>query len=488
MIRRSTLLALVLLLMLALASCSGGGDGEPAGGTEATDGDGSGQADGGGGGLASGGDPVFEAWARSFCSAYSAWDRRLSGVASDPGSGDPTERSRWAADYASEIVDASADFVEALRAIEVPRELLEYHFEVDSWVESEQLSIVLYVDDPEGYPLESDEDIRFFLDEVAYWADNLQESAERESAKQSPAVSEAFHAALDANPDCAEVPRTATVTVAAPEATPQSEFPHADVPFFSCAPVLGDAEVETALDLAGRSDRSTVLLEDGDTCTWRLASDSDIFVVVRPSHPDDFAPGATLLGVTGTRVRGVGDAALWFGGSDAVRGGDVGTLSVAEETSLGMLAFRIVLGRPDLDSSEQLEVASTVARAALGRFPREESLQPPVEIVVEPPDLAQLGYLGNIVAREEAGDWTLGGGLVATLGMFAGEREPEDVLTYPDLIDLPAEVLEAAEEYLESPEADPEEAAEVERLLSVLRSHAPPREWEPPEAQARSGT
>jgi len=490
MLRRSLWTAAVLLLTTIALACSGGDDGNGQSGEsepEQSDARGgtNGQSSGGGGQSSTGDALVFADWAGEFCSAYSKWDLRLSAASQAPQSSDVEERSRWAANFAAEIVEASGEFVEELRAIDVPRDLIPYHYEVDSWVESEQLSIQLYVDDPGEYPLDSSEDIDFFLEEVAYWAENLEESAVKESRRQSASISAAFHAALDSNPDCVSVPRSETVTVATPQATPQSEFPFAEVPFFSCAPILSEDAIDTALDLDERVNASTFILEQGESCTVRVADDEDYFVSVRPSHPDDFAPGATVSGVEGSPVAGLGDAALWFGGSDTFSGGAAGSLSVAKETPLGTLAFRIVLGRPDLDSAAQLEVARRVAEIALDRFPGAESSPlPVVEIDRTVPDRSSAGYVENLLAREARGEWTLGQGLVATLAMLVGEAAPDEVLRDLELIDFPAPVIELANEYITLGDSDQVAVDEIERLLARL---VPPYPGDPAAAVSSAG-
>ena len=121
-----------------------------------------------------------------------------------------------------------------------------------------------------------------------------------------------------------------------------------------------------------------------ETCTIQPASDERFFVQVTPGTPADFEPGIERLGVTGQLVDGIGDRAIWFGGPDSSDGGRAGVLSVAENTPLGLLIFRIVLGRPDLDESAQLEGASTLALAALPRFPGVETPPPPEPNVLRP--------------------------------------------------------------------------------------------------------
>jgi hypothetical protein len=112
-----------------------------------------------------------------------------------------------------------------------------------------------------------------------------------------------------------------------------------------------------------------------------LVSDDRVFVLIQPGDPDDFEPGGRLLGVTGEPVSDVGDEARWFGGGGADGGGTAGVLSVRQDTRLGVLYFRVGLGRPDLTSGEQLAVATKLASRALPRFPGLEALAPIVPLV-----------------------------------------------------------------------------------------------------------
>jgi hypothetical protein len=236
----------------------------------------------------------------------------------------------------------------------------------------------------------------------------------------------------------------------APSVEPSTPGPErTDVPPVSCEPLITDDEVDVALGVTGLP--SMMRFAGGEACNERLANDGDFFVEILPGDPSDFEAGASLMGVSGQPVGGVGDEALWFGGGDAEGGGSVGALSVHQDTSLGALHFRIALGRPDLDSAAQLEVAKTVALSALPRFPG-----------------VKAGYVDNLLVKEAAGEWTRGEGLVATLGLFAGEAEADSVLRHPELGDFSGTgVVQMAREYLEEG-SDSEAKAEIERLLDFL--------------------
>ncbi|MBI2845217.1 MAG: hypothetical protein HYX86_01590 [Chloroflexi bacterium] len=86
----------------------------------------------------------------------------------------------------------------------------------------------------------------------------------------------------------------------------------------------------------------------------------------------------------------------------------------------------------------------------------------------EPPDLSDVGFVDNLLAKEEAGEWTRGEGLVATLKLFAGELDAASVLRHPDLLDYEGTgILKMAYEYLEDG-PDAQAKAEISRLLDLL--------------------
>ena len=224
-----------------------------------------------------------------------------------------------------------------------------------------------------------------------------------------------------------------------------------DVDAVDCGPLFTLEEVDDALGWSVGDERpGPILTARGEVCLHSLLADSEVFVQIQPGGPGDFEPGATVIGVSGEPVAAVGDEARWFGGEDSEAGGDVGALSVRQNTSIGAIYFRIFVGRPDLDSGAQLEIAKTLALAALPRFP------------------GDAGYVNNILLKEEAGEWTRGEGLVATLGLFAGEVEATEVLLNPELVDFDGTgVILMAREYLEDG-PDDEAKTEIERLLERL--------------------
>jgi hypothetical protein len=262
-------------------------------------------------------------------------------------------------------------------------------------------------------------------------------------------------------PPVGELP-TAVETEEPAATTPEAERP--DVPPLECFTLLTDDEIEEALGESGLYGHG-----QGEVCTKQLADDERFFVRTEPGAPGDLEPGAELLGVPGEPVSAVGDEARWFGGTGAEGGGTSGILSVHQSTSLGELYFRIALGRPDVDSAEQRDIAKELALRALPRFPGVEQPEPePLTFEPEQVDRSNAGFVDNLLAKEAAGEWTRGEGLVATLGLFAGEVETDEVLPQPDLLDSSGTgVIRMAREYLEDG-PDAEARAEIARLLNLL--------------------
>ena len=247
--------------------------------------------------------------------------------------------------------------------------------------------------------------------------------------------------------------------------TPGSE--RADVPRLKCFSLLDNEEIEEALGERGFGGRG----QGWEVCRWQLVADERVFVGMEPGTPGDLEPGAELLGVPGEPVSAVGDEALWFGGTAAEGGGTSGILSVRQGTSLGALHFRIELGHPDLSSAEQLDIAKNLALTALPRFPGVVVEQPEPGVVtseLEPVDLSNIGYVDNLLVKEETGEWTRDEGLVATLRLFAGEIEASQVLRHPELMDYSGTgVIQLAQEYLATG-PDDEARTEIARLLDQL--------------------
>jgi hypothetical protein len=170
---------------------------------------------------------------------------------------------------------------------------------------------------------------------------------------------------------------TAPVTLGTP--TPSDADALAGVSPIDCIPLITPTEVEQALAIRDRpsNEQNSMKISLNEVCTETLEADPAYFVQIRPGSPSDFEPGATLIGVSGHAVPGVGQQAVWFGGSDAEGGGSTGVLSVRQDTPIGVIHFQIALGRPDVDTADQLEIAKTLALAALPRFPGMPTVTPP---------------------------------------------------------------------------------------------------------------
>lgn len=275
----------------------------------------------------------------------------------------------------------------------------------------------------------------------------------------------------DGDDEALPVPDSAPATASEPESstTSSADVVLADVPAIDCAPLLTLDEKDEALGMADLpfEERDLISFARSEVCTDQRASDERVFVRVEPGSPDDFAPDARVFGVAGETVDGVGDAARWFGGVEA-EGGGAGLLSVRRDTPLGVLHFRIVVGRPDLSADERLDVAIELALAALPRFPGVEVEPEEVTFEHEPPDQSGAGFVDNLLAKEESGAWALEDGLVATLRLLAGEVEATEVIEEPELVDYSGTgVIQMAREYLKEGQ-DSQAQAEIERLLGYL--------------------
>ncbi|MET1002407.1 MAG: hypothetical protein ABWZ15_11400, partial [Acidimicrobiia bacterium] len=233
--------------------------------------------------------------------------------------------------------------------------------------------------------------------------------------------------------------------------TPPQEGAVDGVPAIDCAELLNNDDIELALGIDERPDdeRDSLGFAQNEVCSETLVVDESVFVRVEPGEPDDFASAS------GDPVRGVGDEAVWSGADDE------GTLAVRQATELGTLYYRIVLGRPDLADDEQRDIATEVAQNALSRFPG--VTQEPTEVMIEHDEIdrSNESFADNLLAKEQAGEWTRGEGLAATLGAFAGEVDTADVLASEDLVDQSGTaVIALAREHLAE-----EDDAEISRLL-----------------------
>ncbi len=251
-----------------------------------------------------------------------------------------------------------------------------------------------------------------------------------------------------------------------------------DVTKLECFPLLPVEAVEEALGVADRPEDERGLFGSGqgETCRRVLVADERFVVGISPAELGDFLSGALILGVEGVGVPDVGEGSLWFGGEEAEGSGNLGLLVVRESTELGELSFRLGLGRPDLDTDAQLEVVKRLASRVLLQFPGVVPPPAPVPVDVDfeaafdevEVDRSAISFVDNLLAKEEAGEWTLGEGLVATLKLFAGEVDVTDVLRHPEVLSKEGTgIVAMAYEYLEDgPDTDAQ--AEIARLLDLL--------------------
>lgn len=190
---------------------------------------------------------------------------------------------------------------------------------------------------------------------------------------------------------------------------------------------------------------------------------TEIYVKVQTAAESDFGDGASIDGVPGVALDGVGDSAMWF--ENVPAGGGFASPHEADVISVAWSGamFRIILALPDLAPEAQLDTAKELARKALSRLPGG-----PITVEPETPDLSNLGYVDNLLARQDAGEWTYEEGLIATLKVFAGESDEGDVLRHSELLDYSGTgIISLAEEYLDTA-ADGPPKDEVTRLLDLL--------------------
>ena len=239
---------------------------------------------------------------------------------------------------------------------------------------------------------------------------------------------------------------------------------HPDIEQFDCSPLLTIEDADYALGVEGQL-AGMFEFAGGETCTQVLADNEEFWVRLEPGNPADFAPGSMMQGAAGALVADVGDDAIWFGGDQ------VSVITVFKQVDLGGLYYRILLSRPDIPPEEELELLTELAVRALPRFPGVvlESPEPQQVVVdIEPDDPAKLSYAANLLAKVADGEWTLGEGLVATLGVLAGETEASEVLRYPEMVNFDrSAVVSMAQDYLAGAPADDPAAEDIARLLSL---------------------
>jgi hypothetical protein len=256
---------------------------------------------------------------------------------------------------------------------------------------------------------------------------------------------------------------TADTTPDGPEAT--SEVPPVD-----CGRLITSDEAFEALDVLGGMSQ----VSQSEVCHATWSDDESFYVQIGPGSPNDFAPGAIIIGVTGDTISDLGDEAIWFGGPEAEDGGAYGVVAVRQATQHGDLYYRVVLGRPNVDEATQREITIGLARTALPRFPgvviQEAAIEFEfVEFPDDPaPDPSAQGLAENLLAKEEAGDWSRGEGLAATLRYMLDDAPITEIHTGPELVDNSGSlIIELAREYVESGD-DETLKGEIQALLDSL--------------------
>lgn len=262
---------------------------------------------------------------------------------------------------------------------------------------------------------------------------------------------------------------TTTPTTTA-DTTPDGPGANSEVPPVDCGPLITTDEAFEALDVLGGMSQ----VSQNEVCHETWSDDESFYVQIGPGSPNDFVPGAIIIGVTGETVSDLGDEAIWFGGPDAEDGGAYGVVAVRQATQHGDLYYRVVLGRPNVDEATQREITIGLARTALSRFPGVFIEEPPIEFeVVEftddpAPDPSVQGLAENLLAKEEAGDWSRGEGLAATLRYMLGDSPITEIHTGPELVDNSGSlIIELAREYVESGD-DETLMGEIQALLDSL--------------------
>ncbi len=217
--------------------------------------------------------------------------------------------------------------------------------------------------------------------------------------------------------------------------------------------------------MGGGSPKVADISQAGETECQKLIL-TEIYVTAAMASESDFEPGTQIDGVDGQPISAVGDEAVWFEDVPGRR-----SFAAPHDTDIiavraGEAMFRITIALPDLDSAEQLSTARFLALAALTRLPGADGEVVPQTL--ETPDVSNLGFVDNLLAREADGEWTIGEGIVATLELFTGASDSGAVLRDDELVDESGtELIRMARAYVED---GPDDAIrqEIEDLLAVL--------------------
>lgn len=252
---------------------------------------------------------------------------------------------------------------------------------------------------------------------------------------------------------------TVTSTPPSTEASPYNP----DVQPVNCRSILTTDDVDLALDVWDRAGgpASTFGYTKGETCRDVIDGDERSFVQLEPGDPSDFDPAAVFFGGSGRPADGVGDGAVWFAGSGEEA--YAGLLAVRRDTPLGMLYFRLGLGRPELDDASRLALAVDLARTMLPRFPGVEVEPELISFEEEPVDTSTQSLDAVLYAGVDSGRWSMGEGLQVLLSWML---EPAPGVVPEGLTDPSGTgVIAAARAYLEG---DPPDGPQIRQLLDRL--------------------
>ncbi|MCI0678068.1 MAG: hypothetical protein L0Z63_03375, partial [Actinobacteria bacterium] len=95
-----------------------------------------------------------------------------------------------------------------------------------------------------------------------------------------------------------------STTTAEPTITTSTVLTGPSVPPINCGPLIDLGEIDIAFDMVGQFP-DVITYEGGEACTYVLAENDTFYVRIEPGHPDDFAAGAEIHGVTGEPVASV---------------------------------------------------------------------------------------------------------------------------------------------------------------------------------------
>jgi hypothetical protein len=288
------------------------------------------------------------------------------------------------------------------------------------------------------------------------------------------AVLAAMSCAAPVAPPIPTGPASTNRTPATPGAS-STAVASAEVPPIDACDLVETEEIDEALGLLDLpfEERGALSFGGGEQCSWQQDADSGPVpgrkFEVAPGRPEDFGASPTLDGVAGQPVDEIGRAAVWFDNGQS----GAGVLGVGDETSFGYLFVRFGIERSDLDGAARLEVAKTLARHVLPRFPGMTAAVPSPtattsEIRHSPPDQSADSLVDNLLAKEQAGEWSREDGLILTLKLLAGEADAGSVLRESDIASPEATgILQMAQQYVEAG-PDAVTRSELSRLLDLL--------------------